>query len=175
MSRSAYKIGLPLLLALLTAAIVPARADVAAPVPMRAADKVLVVKSERRLYLLSGAEVLRSYRVSLGLNPSGHKERAGDFRTPEGLYRLTRRNSRSNFFLSIQISYPDSIDSRRARANGWQPGGSIMIHGLPNNPSHSDDYYTTTDWTDGCIALANADMLELWSLVDRRAIIEIKP
>jgi murein L,D-transpeptidase YafK len=153
----------------------PARADYAVPVPERAADKILVVKSERRLYLFRGPEVLRAYRVSLGLNPNGHKERAGDFRTPEGLYRLTRRNRRSSYFLSIQISYPARDDVLRARANGWEVGGQIMIHGLPNNPSHAEGYYTTTDWTDGCIALSNADMLELWSLVDRRAIIEIKP
>jgi murein L,D-transpeptidase YafK len=163
---------------LLTMAVVgmrPAVAEMAFPEPMATADKVLVVKSERRMYLYRGAEVLRAYRVSLGLNPRGHKERAGDFRTPEGLYRLTRRNSRSAFFLSIQISYPGPGDLARARANGWEPGGSIMIHGLPNNPAHPEHHYAAADWTDGCIALANADMLELWSLVDRRAIIEIKP
>ena len=153
----------------------PAHADYAVPVTERAADKILVVKSERRLYLFRGPEVLRSYRVSLGLNPRGHKEREGDFRTPEGMYRLTNRNRRSAYFLSIKISYPARDDLMRARANGWEVGGQIMIHGLPNNPSHAEDYYTTTDWTDGCIALSNADMLELWSLVDRRAIIEIKP
>ena len=153
----------------------PARADYAVSVTEQAADKILVVKSERRLYLFRGPEVLRAYRVSLGLNPRGHKERAGDFRTPEGMYHLTSRNRRSAYFLSIKISYPARDDVSRARANGWEVGGQIMIHGLPNSPSHPEDYYTTTDWTDGCIALSNADMLELWSLVDRRAIIEIKP
>jgi murein L,D-transpeptidase YafK len=152
-----------------------ARADFAEPVSLPSADKILVVKSERRLYLFQGLEVLRSYRVSLGLNPRGHKEREGDYRTPEGLYRLTKRNSRSAFFLSIKISYPAPSDIARAKANRWPVGGAVMIHGLPNNPSHPDQYYTTTDWTNGCIALSNADMLELWSLVDRRAIIEIKP
>jgi murein L,D-transpeptidase YafK len=159
----------------LIAAPASSRADVAAPVSLPTADKILVVKSERRLYLFRGADVLRSYRVSLGLNPRGHKEREGDYRTPEGLYRLSKRNSRSAFFLSIKISYPSHSDVARARANGWTVGGQVMIHGLPNNPSHSDEYYSTTDWTNGCIALSNADMLELWSLVDRQAIIEIKP
>jgi murein L,D-transpeptidase YafK len=164
-----------LLLVLIAGREMPARADYAVPVTERAADRILVVKSERRLYLFRGSEVLRAYRVSLGLNPRGHKERAGDFRTPEGMYRLSTRNRRSAYFLSIKISYPERDDVMRARANGWEVGGQIMIHGLPNNPSHPDDYYTTTDWTDGCIALSNADMLELWSLVDRRAIVEIKP
>lgn len=152
-----------------------ARADFAEPLSLPAADKILVVKSERRLFLYRGPEVLRSYRVSLGLNPRGHKEREGDYRTPEGLYRLSKRNSRSAFFLSIKISYPAPSDIAWAKANRWPVGGSIMIHGLPNNPSHSEQYYATTDWTNGCISLSNADMLELWSLVDRQAIIEIKP
>jgi murein L,D-transpeptidase YafK len=164
-----------LCLLVLLPALDPAQADIAAPVGEAAADKILVVKAERRLYLFRGSEVLRSYRVSLGLNPRGHKEREGDYRTPEGLYRLTKRNSRSAYFLSIKISYPARTDIAWAKANRWPVGGSIMIHGLPNNPSHSDQYYATTDWTNGCIALSNGDMLELWSLVDRQAIIEIKP
>lgn len=161
--------------ALAGAGMQPAAAEMPYAEPVPTADKILVVKSERRLYLYRGPDVLRAYRVSLGLSPKGHKEREGDFRTPEGLYRLTRRNSRSAFFLSIQISYPAPGDIARARANGYQPGGAIMIHGLPNNPTHPEPYYAAADWTNGCIALANADMLELWSLVDRRAIIEIKP
>ena len=92
------------------------------------------------------------------------KERAGDFRTPEGSYRLTRRNTRSDFFLSIQVSYPNEQDMQRARRNGWQPGGSIMIHGLPNDPRHTPDYYASQDWTDGCIAVTNADMVEIWMM-----------
>ena len=140
-----------------------------------AADKVLVIKSERRLFLMRGAEVLRSYRVALGLNPVGPKERSGDFRTPEGLYRLTNRNFFSQYFLSIKISYPDANDQAYARRNGWEAGGQVMIHGLPNTPKYELDYYSTRDWTNGCIALTNADMLELWSLVARNAIIEIRP
>ena len=139
------------------------------------ADRVLVRKSERRLYLKRGGEVLRSYRVALGLNPQGHKEREGDFRTPEGTYRLVRRNPRSEFFMSMQISYPDEQDVRHARRNGWPPGGAIMIHGLPNDPRKGLDYYATQDWTDGCIAVSNADMLEIWMLVPDGASIEIQP
>ena len=105
----------------------------------------------------------------------GAKERAGDFRTPEGNYRLTRRNARSDFFLSIQVSYPNDQDTRRARRNGWQPGGAIMIHGMPNDPRHAPDYYATQDWTDGCIAVSNADMVEIWMMTSDNVPIDIQP
>jgi murein L,D-transpeptidase YafK len=139
------------------------------------ADRVLVRKTERRMYLMRGNEVLRAYRVALGLNPVGHKERTGDFRTPEGRYQLTRRNTRSDFFLSIQVSYPNQQDATRARRNGWEPGGSIMIHGLPNDPRHPPEYYATRDWTDGCIAVSNADMVEIWMMTGDNIPIEIQP
>ncbi len=152
-----------------------ARAMASVGVELPLADRVLVRKSERRLYLMRGNDVLRAYRIALGLNPGGHKERAGDFRTPEGAYRLTRRNTRSDFFLSIQVSYPNESDSRNARRNGWQPGGSIMIHGLPNDPRHGPDYYATQDWTDGCIAVTNADMVEIWMMTSENVRIDIEP
>ena len=139
------------------------------------ANRVLVRKSERRMYLLRGDEVLRSYRVALGLNPVGHKEREGDFRTPEGRYRLVKRNPRSDFFMSMKVSYPSPDDVARARRSGWAAGGSIMIHGLPNDPRKGVDYYSTRDWTDGCIAVSNADMLEVWMLVSDNTPIEIQP
>lgn len=139
------------------------------------ANRVLVRKSERRMYLLRGDEVLRSYRVALGLNPIGHKEREGDFRTPEGRYQLVRRNPRSDYFMSMKVSYPSPDDVAHARRNGWAAGGSIMIHGLPNDPRKGVDYYSTRDWTDGCIAVSNADMLEIWMLVSDNTPIEIQP
>jgi murein L,D-transpeptidase YafK len=150
-----------------------AMASVGAEFPT--ADRILVRKSERRMYLMRGDDVLRAYRISLGLSPAGAKERAGDFRTPEGSYRLTRRNARSDFFLSIQVSYPNEQDAVRARRNGWQPGGSIMIHGLPNDPRHPPDYYASQDWTDGCIAVTNADMVEIWLMTSDNIPIEIRP
>jgi murein L,D-transpeptidase YafK len=139
------------------------------------ADRVVVHKGERRLLLMQGDSILRTYKVALGLNPLGHKERAGDFRTPEGHYRLTRRNPRSEFFLSIQVSYPNNADVKKARHNGWDTGGSIMIHGLPNQLKHTPAYYENRDWTDGCIALSNSDMLEIWLLTADNAPIEILP
>jgi murein L,D-transpeptidase YafK len=151
----------------------PTAPSLSATVPI--ADQVLVRKSERRLYLLRHGEVLRSYRVALGLLPEGPKERAGDFRTPEGRYQLTRRNSRSDFFLSIQVSYPNAEDLRRARRDHVNPGGSIMVHGLPNYQRHPPDYYAAADWTDGCIAMSNSDMVELWLMVQDNTPIDILP
>jgi len=139
------------------------------------ADEIIVRKSERRLYLMRNGQVLRSYRVALGLMPEGPKERAGDFRTPEGRYQLTRRNARSDYFLSIQVSYPNDDDMRRAHRQHLDPGGSIMIHGLPNNLRHSPDYYATADWTDGCIAMSDADMVELWLMTHDNIPIDIRP
>jgi murein L,D-transpeptidase YafK len=142
---------------------------------MPTADRIVVRKAQRKLYLMRGDTVLRSYNVKLGLNPVGHKERAGDFRTPEGRYRLTRRNPRSDFFLSIQVSYPNDDDVKHARRNGWDAGGSIMIHGLPNTLKRPPDYYERRDWTDGCIAVTNSEMVEIWLLVPDNAPIEILP
>jgi murein L,D-transpeptidase YafK len=169
--------GLAFLPALVSADAVPQRARSIMPASpaFPVADRVLVRKAERRMYLMRGSEVLRAYRVALGLNPVGHKERTGDFRTPEGRYWLTRRNTRSDFFLSIQVSYPSPQDSTRARRNGWDPGGSIMIHGLPNDPRHPPDYYSTRDWTDGCIAVTNADMVEIWMMTGNNIPIDIQP
>ena len=139
------------------------------------ADHVLVVKSERRLYLIRDGQPYRSYKVALGLNPTGHKEREGDFRTPEGRYVLDGRNPASEFFLSIHLSYPSAEDLAYAERHHWKPGGSIMIHGLPNIPNRPIDYYRSADWTDGCIALANDDMLEVWLLTRDNTPIEIRP
>ena len=154
-----------------------ARADMYRdPLPaVEIADRVVLRKSDRRLALYRGGQELRSYRVSLGLNPRGHKEREGDYRTPEGRYSLTRRNPDSDFFLSIQVSYPDAQDIAAARKNGVPPGGAIMIHGLPNIMRHPRDRYLATDWTDGCIALSNEDMLEVWLLTRPDTPIEITP
>ncbi|HEY3731743.1 MAG TPA: L,D-transpeptidase family protein [Steroidobacteraceae bacterium] len=157
----------------MTVAPAPLPSNVSATLPI--ADEVVVRKSERRLYLMHHGEVLRSYRVALGLQPDGPKERAGDFRTPEGKYLLTRRNSHSDYFLSIQVSYPNAQDLRRAHRDRVNPGGSIMVHGRPNNQRHPPDYYAGADWTDGCIAMSNADMVELWLMVQDNTPIEILP
>ena len=138
------------------------------------ADHVVVRKSLHKLYLYSGTRLLREYRVELGLSPVGQKEREHDFRTPEGSYYLARRNMRSDFFLAIQVSYPNKDDELRARKHRWRPGGAIMIHGLPNALKHPVAYYSS-DWTDGCIALSNSDMVEFWMLTQDNIPIDIYP
>jgi murein L,D-transpeptidase YafK len=139
------------------------------------ADRVLVLKGERKLQLLHKGAVLRTYKIALGLRPEGHKEFEGDFRTPEGVYRLTRRNPNSEYFLSIQVDYPNERDVARARKQGLKPGGSIMIHGQPNVPRKPRDYYTNVDWTEGCIAVSNSDMVEIWLMTPPDTPIEIQP
>ena len=124
-----------------TSALLSPSVEPALPV----ADRVLVQKAERKLQLLRNGEVLRTYKIALGLRPEGHKEYEGDFRTPEGTYRLNRRNPNSEFFLSIQIDYPNERDVKRARSNGQRPGGAIMIHGQPNLPRKPRDYYSNVD------------------------------
>jgi len=140
-----------------------------------AVDRLVVHKNDRRLVLMHGETVVRTYKIALGINPIGQKERVGDYRTPEGHYFLARRNPRSEYFLSLQVSYPNEIDLRRARKNHWDAGGSIMIHGLPNQLKHAPAYYEITDWTDGCIALSNADMVEEWMRTQDNIPIDIYP
>jgi murein L,D-transpeptidase YafK len=139
------------------------------------ADRVVVYKAQHRLYLYNGEHLLGVYKVALGLSPVGQKERERDFRTPEGHYFLARRNTRSDFFLAIQVSYPNKQDEMRAHKNGWAPGGSIMIHGFPNSPHHPSAYYESNDWTDGCIALSNSDMVEVWMRTQDNIPIDIYP
>ncbi|WP_425607958.1 L,D-transpeptidase family protein [Marinobacter albus] len=138
-------------------------------------DKVLVRKSERRLYLMDDGEVVKSYRISLGDNPTGHKLYEGDERTPEGDYTLDWRNAGSDFYKSIHISYPSERDRELAHAWGLNPGGSIMIHGLPNEAADMAFAYRGLDWTDGCIAVTNEEMDEIWQLVANGTPIRIVP
>ena len=144
------------------------------PSPPRA-DSILVVKSEHRLYLLHGGAVVRSYSVKLGLNPVGPKRHEMDFRTPEGRYVIDGRNPNSRYFRALHVSYPNADDRREAAAQRLRPGGDIMIHGLPNTPQKPLSYYQTQDWTNGCIALSNEDLLELWALVPERVPVVIQP
>jgi murein L,D-transpeptidase YafK len=139
------------------------------------ADSLLIVKSERKLYALKDGEVLRDFDIALGLMPEGPKEREGDFRTPEGRYFLEAKNPNSDYFLSVKISYPNSDDLARARANGVDPGGQIMIHGQPNEPKYSATRYQGLDWTDGCVAVSNSDMVDIWLMTREGIPIEIRP
>jgi len=139
------------------------------------ADSLLIVKSERKLYVLKNGEVLRAMDIALGLMPEGPKQREGDFRTPEGRYFLEAKNPNSDYFLSVKISYPNEADRARARAEGVDPGGEIMIHGLPNEPRYRESRYSDMDWTDGCVAVSNSDMIDIWLMTGPGTPIEIRP
>jgi murein L,D-transpeptidase YafK len=138
-------------------------------------DQVIVVKSQRSLSLLSHGKVLRSYKVALGGTPIGAKEQQGDHKTPEGHYTLDSRNAKSRFYRSIHVSYPNEQDKQRASQRGISAGGDIMIHGLPNGFGWLGATHRTLDWTDGCVAVTNAEMDEIWELVVDGTPIEIRP
>ena len=147
----------------------------AAEGPATKADQVIVVKNQRTLILLSHEKVLRTYKVALGRTPVGAKEQEGDHKTPEGRYILDRRNAASRFYKSIHISYPNEQDKQRAAQHGVSAGGDIMIHGLPNGFGWLGAAHRTLDWTDGCVAVTNAEMDEIWELVPDGTPIEIRP
>jgi murein L,D-transpeptidase YafK len=139
------------------------------------ADTILVVKHERKLYLLHDSAPLRSFRIALGLSPTGAKEREWDFRTPEGSYIIDFRQEHSRYFKALHISYPSSVDRKRSSAQHLSPGRDIFIHGEPNQPSKPDSYYKTRDWTNGCIALSDEDLQDVWNLTAGRTRVEIVP
>ncbi|GIU05705.1 hypothetical protein TUM4261_08060 [Shewanella sp. c952] len=139
------------------------------------ADLVVVTKSESSLSLLREGKVLKSYRIAMGDNPVGHKLTEGDQRTPEGRYLLDYKKSDSAYYRSIHISYPNDEDRLRANALGIEPGGQIMIHGENPNSSLSPIEAQQYNWTDGCIAVTNAEMDELWRAIDEGTPIEIWP
>ena len=144
-------------------------------VPMMIVNRVLVVKSERRLYLVRDNEVVRSYRIELGRSPVGHKVFEGDGRTPEGLYALGERNPSSQFYRSIRISYPSSFDLAEALKYGSRPGGLVMIHGQPLRERNGYTAKRMEDWTEGCIAVSNAEIDEIWAATTAGTLIEILP
>ena len=139
------------------------------------ADMVVIEKAERKLHLMRNGEIFRTFAIALGIRPVGDKKQEGDFKTPEGKYNLDMRNANSDFFLSIHVSYPSSKDRREAKNLGVDPGGSIMIHGQPNQPVHSETYYRTHDWTNGCIAVSNSHMIDIWLMTGENTPIEIRP
>ncbi len=151
-------------------AVLPATAVADSPI-----DRVVVYKSEQQLSLMAGQRKVRSYPIYLGGNPVGHKRHQGDLRTPEGRYLLYQRNTKSRFYRSIKLSYPNAADRVHARTLGKSPGGDIMIHGMPGLEKRSLLMFSGRNWTDGCIALSNMHMKEVWDLVDLNTPIEIYP
>jgi murein L,D-transpeptidase YafK len=139
------------------------------------ATSIVVDKSARRISLLQDARVLKSYDMSLGSDPVGHKQREGDGRTPEGRYSIDFKNGRSRYHLALRVSYPDIKDRESAKARGVPPGSDIMIHGLPNGLGFLKRLHLMSDWTDGCVAVTNQEIREIWSLVDVGTTIQINP
>lgn len=129
--------------------------------------RIQVLKERREMQLLNNRTLLKSYKIDLGFDPIGHKTQEGDGRTPEGGYRIDRRNPNSRFHLSLGISYPDASDLAYAKANGVDPGGDIFIHGTPQK------WIGTPDWTWGCIAVTNEEMEEVYAMVDTGTLIYI--
>jgi murein L,D-transpeptidase YafK len=146
------------------------------PAPSEAqADLVEVFKGERRMELKRGGTTIRRYRVALGFSPERHKEREGDGRTPEGSYTVDARNPRSAFHLSLRVSYPDEDDKAHAEALGVAPGGDIYIHGQPNGWRKFLVGHPAKDWSTGCVAVTDAEIRELWSLVPTGVRVVIHP
>jgi murein L,D-transpeptidase YafK len=139
------------------------------------ADRVIVMKKERTLTLMSQGKVLKTYKVALGGDPVGAKTRQGDHKTPEGVYQLDRRNAQSQFYKSIHISYPDAKDTTRAKKLGVSPGGDVYVHGLPNGYKWLGAGHRLKDWTDGCVAVTDEEIDEIWRVVPDGTVIEIRP
>jgi len=139
------------------------------------ADRVLVLKKERTLQLLSRGKVIKSYKSALGGNPIGPKTRQGDHKTPEGVYVLDYRNAHSQFHRAIHISYPNERDRAGGRKLGVSPGGDVFVHGLPNGYGYLGAAHRLKDWTDGCVAVTDEEIEEIWRAVPDGTPIEIRP
>lgn len=176
MRHKAFALTVAALTVLLAGVLLWANRPDTPPLPPGArADRVVVDKRARTLTLLADGRALKTYPVSLGGAPAGHKRREGDERTPEGRYVLDYRNPNSFAHLSLHVSYPDSADAARARAAGVPPGGMIMVHGIRNGLGWMGRLHRLVDWTDGCIAVTNGEMEEIWRAVPDGTPIEIRP
>jgi tetratricopeptide (TPR) repeat protein len=138
-------------------------------------EKILVEKKERRLMLISNGTVIKTYKIALGGNPTGPKERQGDNKTPEGIYFIDAKNMDSRYYLSLHISYPNEKDKQRAKELGVSPGGDIMIHGIKNGFSWVGDAHTEVDWTKGCIAVTDKEIEEINTFAPIGTTVEIRP
>jgi murein L,D-transpeptidase YafK len=143
--------------------------------PVLQADRIVVLKAERRLLLMREEEVLKSFWIALGRHPIGPKTKRGDGRTPEGIYRIEARDSESFFYRSLRISYPNRSDRERAKQLGVHPGGNILIHAVPKGFGPTGPGERMFDWTNGCIAVTDADMDEIWSRAPEGISVEIRP
>ena len=136
---------------------------------------IVVNKGARKMYLLNNEDVLREYEVDLGFAPDGAKRVEGDGKTPEGTYLIDRRNPNSSFHLSVGISYPNSADVAHAQSLGKKPGGEIFIHGEPNDHKDRKRAARVKDWTAGCIAVKNHEIVEVYAMVQTGTLISLRP
>lgn len=143
--------------------------------PGTVANRILVEKSQRKLTLLRDATVLKEYSISLGLAPVGAKEREGDQKTPEGIYRITEHKLDSSFYRALRVSYPEERDIERAKKAGVPPGSDIMVHGMKNGLGLIGRFHRFSDWTAGCVALTNSEIEEILAAVPLGTVIEIRP
>ena len=143
--------------------------------PAARADRVVVEKSARRLTIYRDGAALKAYRVALGREPVGHKQREGDGRTPQGAYRIDGRLAASGFHLALHVSYPNERDGAAAARGGAHPGGAIMIHGVKNGLGWLGRAHRLVDWTDGCIAVTDREIEEIWRAVPDGTRVEISP
>lgn len=139
------------------------------------ATRIVIDKSWRMMMLESKGQILRVYTIGLGDDPIGHKEQRGDSRTPEGTYRIDFKHPTSKFHLSMRISYPNDKDRARARKMRVHPGSDIMIHGTPNGVEWWRTTLMERDWTDGCVAVTNREIEEIWSMVQVGTRVDIRP
>jgi murein L,D-transpeptidase YafK len=139
------------------------------------ADRIVVNKSKRELLLMNRGKIVRAYKVALGRSPVGPKQREGDGKTPEGAYIISARYSQSTYHMALHISYPGPADRARAKRDGVSPGGDILIHGLPNGKGYIGAAHRLYDWTEGCIAVTNSEIEEIWRLVPTGTPIQINP
>lgn len=139
------------------------------------ATRIVVTKHERTLALISNGRVVKTYRISLGPHPRGHKEREGDNRTPEGVYAIDRHKPDSSFHRALHVSYPNARDVAHAAALGVSPGGDIMIHGLPDALGWIGRLHRLHDWTAGCMAVTNQEIEEIYRAAPDGTPVEIRP
>jgi murein L,D-transpeptidase YafK len=139
------------------------------------ADRIIVEKSKRTLTLYSNGNEIKQYKIALGESPEGHKTKKGDNRTPEGIYIIDARNEKSRFHKSLHISYPNENDMKNAERLGVTPGGNIMIHGLKEELIWTGKFHTVLDWTEGCIAVTNDEIEEIWDMAPDGTVVEIRP
>lgn len=150
-------------------------ATTVAPPPVGLVDSIVVEKRAHRLTLFRDGKPAQTYLVALGANPVGDKLRAGDRRTPEGVFYIDARQPNSKYHLALHISYPDASHRARSAKIGAQPGGDIMIHGLPNGLGAAGATHREHDWTNGCVALTDEEIEQIWSVVPIGTPVEIKP